>query len=62
MMADEKSKRGVAQDRARVAGGQKHEVSYEAGKKGVSSAEVRDAARKAGPSRAKVEEEIDRKK
>jgi hypothetical protein len=61
-MADEKSKRGVSQDRARVAGGQKHEVAYEAGKKDVSPADVRDAVRKAGPSRDKVEQQIDSKK
>ena len=61
-MADEKGKRGVTQDRARVAGGQNHEVAYEAGKKEVSAAEVRDAVKKAGPSRAKVDAQIDRKK
>ena len=61
-MADEKSKRGVTQDRARVAGGQKHEVGYEAGKKEVSASEVRDAVKKAGPSRTKVEAQIDSKK
>ena len=61
-MADEKSNRGLAQDRARVAGGQKHEVSYEAGKKDVSGAQVREAVKRAVPSRAKVEAQIDRKK
>ena len=40
----------------------KAEVAYEAGKKEVSAAEVRDAVKKAGPSRAKVEAQIDSKK
>ena len=38
------SKRGRAQERARVAGGQKHETSYEAKKTGTSSGEVREAS------------------
>ena len=33
----EQSKRGRAQDRAKVAGGQKHETSYEAKKTGRST-------------------------
>ena len=33
--------RGRAQDRAKVAGGQKHETAYEAKKTGTSSGEVR---------------------
>lgn len=62
VMADEKTKRGVTQDRARVAGGQDHEVAYEAGKKGVPASEVKAAVKKAGPSRGKVEAAIDRGK
>ena len=54
-MANEKTKRGVAADRARVAGGQKHEVAYVAQKTGASPADVRKAAKAAGPSRGKVE-------
>jgi hypothetical protein len=51
-------KRGLAQDRAKVAGGQKHEVSYEAEKTGSKPSEVRQAVKQAGNSRAKVEAEL----
>jgi hypothetical protein len=54
----EQAKRGRAQDRARVAGGQKHETSYEAKKTGTSSGEVRQAVKTAGNSRRKVEAEL----
>jgi hypothetical protein len=54
----EQTKRGRAQDRSKVAGGQKHETSYEAGKTGTSSAQVRAAVKKVGTSRAKVEKEL----
>ncbi len=54
--------RGRAQDRARVATGQDHEVRYEANKEGVSKGAVKDAVRKAGNSRNKVEAELDRRK
>ena len=47
--------RGRAQDRARVAGGRKHEVSYEGKKTGTSPSEVRGAVKKAGNSRGKAE-------
>jgi len=50
--------RGRSQDRAKVAGGQKHETSYEAKKTGTSAGEVRQAVRKAGNSRVKVEAEL----
>jgi hypothetical protein len=43
-----------------VAGGQKHEVSYEAAKTGAKPAEVRDALTKAGNSRSKVETDLKR--
>jgi hypothetical protein len=46
------------QDRAKVAGGQDHEVKYEAGKTGTSKAEVKDAVKSAGNSRAKVEAKL----
>ena len=61
-MAEEKSKRGMSQASARVAGGQKHDVSYEAGKWDVSPGEVRDAVRKDGPAPDNVEQQIERKK
>ena len=54
--------RGRAQDRARVAGGQKHEVAYESKKTGSSPSEVRQAVKSAGNSRKKVEAELGGKK
>ena len=42
------------QDRDRVAGGQEHEVAYEAGKTGASRAAVKDADKSAGNSRKAV--------
>ena len=56
----EQSKRGRAQDRAKVAGGQKHETAYEAAKTGTSSSEVRRVVMRVGNSRAKVEGELTR--
>ena len=53
-----KSSRGRKQDRARVAGGQDYEVSYEAKKTGTSSKKVKRAVKKAGNSRKKVEHEL----
>ncbi|RWY80899.1 DUF3606 domain-containing protein [Rhizobium sp. WSM1325] len=52
--------RGRAQDRAKVAGGQDHEVRYEAKKEGVPKETVYKAVRNAGNSRKKVEAEISR--
>lgn len=46
------------QDRAKVAGGQDHEVKYEADKTGASKAEVKDAVKSAGNSRAAVEKKL----
>ena len=54
----EHTKRGLAQDRAKVAGGQKHEVAYEAKKTGSSPAQVREAAKAVGSSRKKVEQKL----
>jgi len=56
----EQSTRGRAQDRAKVAGGQKHETSYEAKKTRTSPSEVRRAVKKVGNSRGKVEDELKR--
>ena len=47
------------QDRTRVAGGQDHEVNYEAGKTGASESEVKDAVRAESNSRKKVEKKIE---
>ncbi len=49
-----KTARGRVQDRARVAGGQKYEVAYEAKKTGKSASSVRKAVKKVGNSRKKV--------
>jgi hypothetical protein len=55
------STRGRSQDRAKVAGGQDHEVKYEAGKTGASKGEVKQAVKSVGNSRTKVEEKLGRK-
>ncbi|WP_435168226.1 DUF3606 domain-containing protein [Falsirhodobacter sp. 1013] len=57
-MAKEHTPRGRAQDRRNVAGGQDHEVRYEAEKKGVSKQDVKDAVKAVGNSRAKVEDRL----
>jgi hypothetical protein len=51
-------KRNVGSDRKRVAGGQEHEVKYEAHKMGTSKQEVRKAVKEAGNSRGKVEAKL----
>ncbi|WP_414814746.1 DUF3606 domain-containing protein [Rhizobium sp. IY2] len=60
-MAQTPTSRGRAQDRARVAGGQDHEVKYEAKKEGVSKDAVKKAVKSAGNSRKKVEAGIGRR-
>ncbi|HEX2548069.1 MAG TPA: DUF3606 domain-containing protein [Ramlibacter sp.] len=59
-MASSKSQtsRGRGQDRSRVAGGQKHEVQYEAKKTGASASDVKRAVKSVGNSRKKVEREL----
>ena len=57
-MAQHKTDRGRAQDRSRVAGGQDHEVRYEAEKMDVSRDEVREAVKSEGNSRSKVERKL----
>jgi hypothetical protein len=49
-----KSTRGRAQDRARVAGGQKYEVAYEAKKTKKTASSVRKAVKKVGNIRKNV--------
>src|SRR5439155_137028 len=56
------SNRGRAQDRSKVAAGQKHEVKYEAGKTGASTGEVREAVKDVGNSRNKVESVLGERK
>jgi hypothetical protein len=58
----EQSKRGRSLDRAKVAGGQKHETSYEASKTGTSAGEVRTAVKAVGNSRDKVEDKLGERK
>jgi Protein of unknown function (DUF3606) len=58
--ASKKTTRGRAQDRAKVAGGQKYEVSYEAKKTGRSAPAVKKAVKKVGNMRKKVEKRLGR--
>ena len=62
MAAAKKSKtaRGRKQDRARVAGGQDHEVRYEAKKTGKSAPAVKKAVKKVGNARKRVEKRLGR--
>lgn len=53
-----KTARARAQDRARVAGGQDHEVRYESAKTGQPKAAVKEAVKSAGNSRKKVENKL----
>jgi Protein of unknown function (DUF3606) len=53
-----KTARGRKQDRARVAGGQKYEVRYEAKKTGKSASAVKKAVKKVGNARKKVEKHL----
>lgn len=57
-MPNNQTTRGRAQDRAKVAGGQEHEVRYEAQKTGASADEVKQAVKSQGNSRKKVEDKI----
>jgi Protein of unknown function (DUF3606) len=57
-MASKQTSRGRKQDRARVAGGQNHEVRYESKKSGKSRAAVKKAVKKIGNSRRKVDREL----
>jgi hypothetical protein len=56
--SNKKTSRGRAQDRARVAGGQEHEVRYESKKSGASAADVKQAVKGAGNSRRAVEKKL----
>jgi hypothetical protein len=53
-----KTARGRAQDRSKVAGGQKYEVSDEAKKTGRSTPAVKKAIKKIGNVRKKVEKRL----
>jgi hypothetical protein len=56
--AKKRTSRGRKQDRARVAGGQKHEVRYEARKTGRPAPAVKKAVKKVGNMRKKVERRL----
>jgi hypothetical protein len=58
MASNAQTTRGRNQDRAKVAGGQEHEVRYEAGKTGASKDDVKQAVKSAGNSRDKVEKRL----
>lgn len=58
--ATKKTATGRKQDRARVAGGQKHEVGYEARKTGRSASAVKKAVKKVGNARKRVEKRLGR--
>ena len=58
MAQDTHSSRGRAQDRAKVAGEQDHEVRYEAEKTGKSKDAVKDAVKSEGNSRDAVEKKL----
>lgn len=49
-----KSRRGRAQDRAKVAGGQDYEVRYAAKKSGRSAKAVKKAIKRVGNTRKKI--------
>lgn len=51
--------RNIKSDRKRVAGGQDHEVKYEAHKMGTSKQEVRRAVHEVGVRRGKVERKLE---
>jgi Protein of unknown function (DUF3606) len=53
--AKEKTFRGTAQDRTKVAGGQDYEVQYESKKSGSSTQQVKKAIKSVGNLRKKVE-------
>lgn len=55
-----KTKRGRAQDRRLVAGGQDYEVGYEAKKTGKSKTAVKKAVKAVGNPRKKVEKRLGR--
>lgn len=58
--AKKQTARGRKQDRARVAGGQNYEVSYEAKKTRRTASAVKKAVKKVGSSRKKVERKLKR--
>jgi hypothetical protein len=60
--AKKQTARGRKQDRARVAGGQDYEVSYESKKTRKSAGAVKKVVKKVGNSRKRVEKALKGKK
>ncbi|MER8409534.1 DUF3606 domain-containing protein [Mesorhizobium sp. M1307] len=60
-MANTGTTRGRDQDRPRVAGGQDHEMKYEASKTGASKADVKSAVKSVANTRNKVDDKLGRK-
>jgi hypothetical protein len=60
--AKKQTARGRSQDRARVAGGQDHEVRYESKKTRKSAGAVKKTVKKVGNSRKRVEKALKGKK
>jgi hypothetical protein len=60
-MANSGTTRGRNQARAKVAGGQDHDVRYEAGKTGASKDAVKSAVKSVGNTRKKVEDKLGKK-
>ena len=60
MAVAKKTARGRKQDRARVASGQDYEVRYEAKKTGRSASAVKNAVKKVGNSRKRIEKRLGR--
>ncbi len=58
--AAKRTARGRAQDRAKVAGGQKYEVGYESKKTGRSASAMKKAVKKVGNVRGQVEKRLAR--
>jgi hypothetical protein len=56
------TKRGRARGRARVAGGQDHQVRDDAKKEGVTKEAVKGAVKDVGNSRTKVEADLEKKR
>ncbi len=59
-MSKKETTRGRNQDRARVAGGQDYEVSYEKNKLNVSNQTMKDAVKSEGNSRKKIEKKLNK--
>jgi hypothetical protein len=60
MAKAKQTSRGRKQDRPRVAGGQDYEVRYEAKKTGRSKSAVKEAVKKVGNIRKRVERRLGR--